>query len=126
MHGIDSSLLKSFEFANLPFFFFFCPVLGWFYHVLLHVRAINCGNCQLSTGAINMPCQRNKRACSVKKKCSLFLNQNSKTNFILKIKTANQCSLIAYMVLVIKKEREKNSSLLISIISSTLLNMKTS
>ena len=24
----------------------FCPVLGWFYHVLLPVRAINCENCQ--------------------------------------------------------------------------------
>ena len=34
--------------------FFFCPVLGWFYHVVLPVRAINCENCQLSTGAINL------------------------------------------------------------------------
>ena len=55
------------------FFVFFCPVLGWFYHVLLRVRAINCGNCQLSTGAINMPCQRNKWACSVKKNVLNFL-----------------------------------------------------
>ena len=29
-------------------------VLGWFYLVLLPVRAINCENCQLSTGAINL------------------------------------------------------------------------
>ena len=32
---------------------FFCPVLGLFYHVLFLVRAINCENCHLSTGAIN-------------------------------------------------------------------------
>ena len=33
---------------------FFCPVLGWFYQVLLPVRAISCENSQLSTGAINL------------------------------------------------------------------------
>ena len=33
---------------------FFRPVLGWFNHVLLLVRAINCENCQLSTGTINL------------------------------------------------------------------------
>ena len=33
---------------------FLCPVLGWFYHVLLPVTAINCDNCQLSTGDINL------------------------------------------------------------------------
>ena len=40
MDGIDSSVSKLFEFANLSGFllFFFCPVLGWFYHVLLPVR----------------------------------------------------------------------------------------
>ena len=59
VHGIDSSMLKLFKFTNLSvvFFvfllFFFNPVLGWFYHVL-PVRAINCENCQLSTGAINL------------------------------------------------------------------------
>ena len=53
MHSIDSSMLKLFEFASLSvfYFIFFCPVLGWFYHVLLPMRAINCENCQLSTGA---------------------------------------------------------------------------
>ena len=39
----------------MPIFLsFYCPVLGWFYHVLLPVRGINCENCQLSTGAINL------------------------------------------------------------------------
>ena len=47
MHGIDSSMLKLFEFADLS-------VPGGFYHVLLPVRAINCENCQLFTGAINL------------------------------------------------------------------------
>ena len=49
---IDSSMLKLFEFTNLSIFF--CSVFGRFYHVLLPARAINCENCQLSTGAINL------------------------------------------------------------------------
>ena len=54
------TLLKLFEFANLSFFFFFCPVLVWFYFlfwfimILLPVRVINCENFQLFTGVINL------------------------------------------------------------------------
>ena len=47
VHGIDSSISKLFEFANLSS----PPVLVWFYHVLLPVRALHC---QLSTGGINL------------------------------------------------------------------------
>ena len=43
------------NYLNLPICLsFFCPAFGWVYHVLLPVRAINCENCQLSTGAINL------------------------------------------------------------------------
>ena len=45
VHGIGTSVLKLFKFANLSVLF--CPVLGWFYHVLLPLRALNCENCQL-------------------------------------------------------------------------------
>ena len=48
----NSSMLKLFEFANL--FIFFCSILGWLHHSVLAVRTINCENCQLSTGAINL------------------------------------------------------------------------
>ena len=53
VHGNDSFMLKLFEFANFSIFFF-CLVLGLFYHVVLPVRDINCENCQLSTGAIKL------------------------------------------------------------------------
>ena len=36
----------------------------------------------------------------------IFLNQNFKTKYLLKIKTTNQCSLTSYMVLVVKKKKE--------------------
>ena len=52
VHGIDSSVIIIWicQLVRL----FFLPVLGWFYHVVLPVKAINCENCQLSTGAINL------------------------------------------------------------------------
>ena len=52
-----------------------------------------------------MPCRGNEWVCS-KNKYFLIFSQNSSTKELVKTKTANQCSLTAYIVLDIKREKK--------------------
>ena len=56
MDGIDSSVSKLFEFANLSGFllFFFLPCAWMILSCITSCEATNCENCQLSTGDINL------------------------------------------------------------------------